>query len=55
VSEYYGVMIGQDPRTDALATPTAVFRGYSAERRDRAPIIETEDLREEALRSIWDD
>ena len=55
VSEYYGVMIGQDPRTDALATPGAVFRGYSAERRDRAPLIETEDLRDEALRSIWDD
>ncbi|MGA2262360.1 MAG: sugar-binding domain-containing protein [Acidobacteriota bacterium] len=55
VSEYYGVMIGQDPRTDELATPTAVFRGYSAERRDRAPLIETEDLRDEALRSIWDD
>lgn len=55
VSEYYGVMIGQDRRTDELATPTAVFRGYSAERRDRAPLIETEDLRDEALRSIWDD
>ena len=54
-SEYYGVMIGQDQRTDELATPTAVFRGYSAERRDRAPLIETEDLRDEALRSIWDD
>jgi beta-galactosidase len=55
VSEYYGVMIGQDRRTDELATPTAVFRGYSAERRDRAPLIETEDLRDETLRSIWDD
>ena len=55
VSEYYGVMIGQDKRTDELATPTAVFRGYSGERRDRAPLIETEDLRDEALRSIWDD
>jgi beta-galactosidase len=55
VSEYYGVMIGQDRRTNELATPTAVFRGYSAERRDRAPLIETEDMRDEALRSIWDD
>lgn len=55
VSEYYGVMIGQDRQTDELATPTAVFRGYSAERRDRAPLIETEDFRDEALRSIWDD
>jgi beta-galactosidase len=55
VAEFYGVMIGQDRRTDELQAPTAVFRGYSAERRDRAPLIETEDLREEALRSIWDD
>ena len=55
IAEYYGVMIGQDPRTDALATPGAIFRGYSAERRDRAPLIETEDLRDEALRGIWDD
>jgi beta-galactosidase len=54
IAEYYGVMIGQDHRTDELGSPTAVFRGYSAERRDRAPLIETEDLRDEALRSIWD-
>jgi beta-galactosidase len=54
IAEYYGVMIGQDHRTDELPGPTAVFRGYSAERRDRAPLIETEDLRDEALRSIWD-
>lgn len=55
VAEYYGVMIGQDARTDKLATATEVFRGYTAERRDRAPLIETEDLREEAPRSVWDD
>ncbi len=36
IAEYYGVMIGQDARTDALKTPTAMFRAYSAERRDRA-------------------
>ena len=54
IAEYYGVMIGQDHRTDELASPTAIFRGYSAERRDRAPLIETEDLRDEAFRSIWD-
>lgn len=53
--EYYGVMVGQDDRTDKLPTPAAIFRGYSAERRDRAPLIETEDFRDEALRSIWDD
>ena len=55
VAEYYGVMIGQDNKTDQLATPKDVFRGYSAERRDRAPLVETEDLREEAPRGIWDD
>jgi beta-galactosidase len=54
VAEYYGVMIGQDLRTDALQGPTAMFRAYSAERRDRAPLIETEDFRDEAARRYWD-
>ena len=39
ISEYYGVMIGQDPKTDALAGPNDMFRGYSAYRRDHAPLI----------------
>jgi beta-galactosidase len=55
IAEYFGVMIGQDPRTDALTNPTAMFRAYSAERRDRAPFIETEDFRDEAARRFWDD
>lgn len=55
VAEYYGVMIGQAPQTDALTSPTAIFRGYSAERRDRAPIVETEDFRDEGARRFWDD
>ncbi len=55
VSEYYEVMIGQAPQTDALATPEALFRGYSAQRRDRAPIIEAEDFRDEGARRFWDD
>jgi beta-galactosidase len=55
VAEYFGVMIGQDPRTDALKSPTQLFRAYSAERRDRAPLIETEDFRDEAARRFWDD
>ncbi len=55
VAEYFGVMIGQDPRTDALKTPSELFRAYSAERRDRAPLIETEDFRDEAARRFWDD
>jgi beta-galactosidase len=55
IAEYYGVMIGQDPHTDALDGPTAMFRAYSAERRDRAPIIETEDFRDEGARRFADD
>ncbi|HWB32070.1 MAG TPA: DUF4982 domain-containing protein [Acidobacteriaceae bacterium] len=55
IAEYYGVMIGQAPQTDALKSPTELFRGYSAERRDRAPIIEAEDFRDEGARRYWDD
>jgi beta-galactosidase len=55
IVEYFGVMIGQDPRTDALANRSELFRAYSAERRDRAPFIETEDFRDEAARRFWDD
>ena len=55
IAEYFEVMIGQDPKTDALSSPTAIFRGYSAERRDRAPIIEAEDFRDEGARRFWDD
>ena len=51
----YGVMIGQDPKTDALAGPNDMFRGYSAYRRDRAPLVEAEDFREEGARRFWDD
>ncbi len=55
IAEFYGIMIGQDRRTDELAQPADMFRGYSAIRRDRAPLIETEDFREEAARRYWDD
>ncbi len=55
IAEYYGVMVGQDAKTDALKTPTDLFRAYSAERRDRAPLIETEDFRDEGARRFWDD
>jgi beta-galactosidase len=55
IAEFFGIMIGQDPRTDALIGPSAMFRGYSAERRDRAPLIETEDFRDEGARRFWDD
>ncbi len=52
--EYYGVMIGQAPQTDRVAGDD-IFRGYSIARRDRAPLVETEDFRDEAPRGIWDD
>jgi beta-galactosidase len=55
IAEYYGVMIGQAPQTDALANPKDMFRAYSIERRDRAPIVETEDFRDEGARRFWDD
>ena len=35
LAEYFGVMIGQDRRTDSLKSREAIFRGYSAERRPR--------------------
>lgn len=38
-AEYFGTMIGQ---------------GYSNERRDRGPILETENCRDEAARRFWD-
>jgi beta-galactosidase len=52
-SEFYGVMIGQDTRTDKV-TGDDIFRGYSIARRDKAPLIETEDFRDEAGRNVWD-
>ena len=55
IAEYFGVMIGQDKRTDALADKSELFRAFSLERRDRAPFIETEDFRDEAARRFWDD
>jgi beta-galactosidase len=53
LSEYYGVMIGQASQTDKV-TGDDIFRGYSISRRDKAPLIETEDFRDEAGRNIWD-
>lgn len=54
MSEYFGVMIGQAPQTDKISGDD-IFRGYSISRRDKAPLIETEDFRDEAGRNIWDD
>lgn len=52
--EWYGIMIGQAPQTDRISDDD-IFRGYSIKRRDRAPLVETEDFRDEAGRNIWDD
>ena len=54
VGEYFGVMIGQAAQTDKVSGDD-IFRGYSIARRDKAPLIETEDFRDEAARGIWDD
>jgi beta-galactosidase len=54
IAEYYGVMIGQNPRTDQITQPGQIFRGYSVDRRDRAPLIEAEDFRDEGARRYWD-
>jgi beta-galactosidase len=55
IAEYYGVMMAQDRGVETLAGPTAMFRAYSNERRDRAPLVEAEDLRDEGARRYWDD
>ena len=54
MSEFYGVMIGQAPQTDKVAGDD-IFRGYAINRRDKAPLIETEDFRDEAGRNVWDE
>jgi beta-galactosidase len=54
MSEFFGVMIGQAPQADSISGDN-IFRGYSISRRDKAPLIETEDFRDEAGRNIWDD
>ncbi len=54
MSEYFGVMIGQALQTDKIAGDD-IFRGYSIARRDKAPLIETEDFRDEAGRDVWDE
>jgi beta-galactosidase len=55
VAEFYGVMIGQDRQTESIDGPNEMFRGFSIARRDHAPIIETEDFRDEGARRFWDD
>lgn len=54
ISEWFGVMIAQDRPTEQLSDRSSIFRGFSYERRDLAPFIETEDFRDEGFRGIWD-
>jgi beta-galactosidase len=53
VSEYYEVMMAQAPAADKVSGDD-IFRGYSIARRDKAPLLEAEDFRDEAPRGIWD-
>ena len=52
---FLGVMIADDKNKDNRKGPTDVFRAYSEQRRDKLPIIEVEDFRDEAARRFWDD
>jgi beta-galactosidase len=54
MSEWFGVMVAQAPQTDQVAGDD-IFRGYAIARRDKAPLVETEDFRDEAGRNVWDD
>ena len=48
-------MIGQDERTDRLSSPTDMFRASAPTGTNKAPLIETEDFRDEGARRYWDD
>ncbi|HEY1256442.1 MAG TPA: DUF4982 domain-containing protein [Terracidiphilus sp.] len=64
IAEYYGVEVGESASTDSLSdtdlsqadqTDSGImFRGYSALRRNTAPLMEAEDLEDEAARRYWD-
>ncbi|MEO6568962.1 MAG: sugar-binding domain-containing protein, partial [Opitutaceae bacterium] len=57
ITEYFGVMLGQDAKGDKVLdpkNPTAIFRAFNFQRRDLAPVLETEAFREESLRTYWD-
>jgi beta-galactosidase len=64
LAQYYGVEVGESATTDALSDTNVnpadqtdsgiMFRGYSALRRNTAPLIEAEDFRDEAARRYWD-
>lgn len=49
-SDYFGTMVAYD----GVDHGSAYFRGYSPAYRDKGPILEAEDYRDEASRAIWD-
>jgi beta-galactosidase len=55
ITEYFGIMIGEDPAKDTRKSPADIFRSFSDQRRDQAPFLEAEDFRDEAARRFWDD
>ena len=64
IAQYYGTEVGESATTDKLSDTDLVqadqtdsgimFRGYSALRRNTAPLMEAEDFRDEAARRYWD-
>ena len=51
-ANWFGTMIAWSPPD---SDGSGYFRGYSDAYRDRGPIVEEEDYRDEAVRAIWDD
>ena len=49
-ADWFGTLIAYDPSN----LGSGYFRGYSDAYRDKGPILEEEDFRDEALRGIWD-
>lgn len=52
-SDWFGTIVGYDEGRD-YPTDASYFRGYSGNYRNQAPVIETEDERDEAARRFWD-
>jgi beta-galactosidase len=51
-ADFFGTMIAYEPPG---SNGSGYFRGYSDAYRDKGPVIEMEDFRDEAMRGIWDD
>jgi len=51
-ADWFGTMIAYEPPS---SDGSGYFRGYSDAYRDKGPILEEEDFRDEVLRGIWDE